>query len=249
MSAKTNLKVESYSEFSAWEQEELIKSYIPLVKRVVHRVAGRMPRGVDLKEMLNSGLIGLVDAFEKYDPSQETTFTTYAQFRIRGAILDSLRAQDWLPRSARARAHKIQRAYQAVEQRLGHAAEDADVAKELDITLEDFQKQLGQVSNAVMYSFEEMGFGHGDERFNHGREEPSPVDNMIAKERVAILARALERLSYKERLVITLHFYEELSLKEIGEILELTESRISQVRTKALIRLKNCLNSVVRGEA
>ena len=199
--------------------------------------------------MLNSGLIGLVDAFEKFDPAQETSFSTYAQFRIRGAILDSLRAQDWLPRSARARAHKIQKAYQVVEQRLGRSAEDEDIAKELGLDLEDFQKQLGDVSNSVMYSFEEMGFGHGDERFNHSIQEESPVDKMMAKERVAILARALERLSYKERLIITLHFYEELSLKEIGEILELTESRISQVRTKALIRLKNCLNTVVRGDS
>lgn len=249
MSAKTNLKVESYSEFSALEQEELIKAYIPLVKRVVHRVAGRMPKGVDLKEMLNSGLIGLVDAFEKFDPSQDTSFTTYAQFRIRGAILDSLRTQDWLPRSARARAHRIQKAYQAVEHKLGRSATDEEVAEELGIDLDDFQKQLGEVSNTVMYSFEEMGFGHGDERFAHGPQDDSPADQMMAKERISILARALERLSYKERLVITLHFYEELSLKEIGDILELTESRISQVRTKALIRLKNCLNSVVRGEA
>ncbi len=252
MSALTQFKIEDYLSFSPLEQEEIIKSYIPLVKRVVHRLAGRLPKDVDLKEMLNSGLIGLVDALEKFDSAKETSFATYAQFRIRGAILDSFRAQDWMPRSIRARANQIEKAYKLVEQKLGRAASDKEVAGELGLNLEDFRAQLGQVSNAVMYSFEEIGFGHGDDRFQSeysAKINQDPADRMISKQRVELLARALDRLTYKERLVVTLHFYEELSLKEIGDILELTESRISQIRTRALIRLKNCLHTVVRGEA
>ena len=111
-------KLESFKSISEDERDDLIRSYMPLVKRVVHRLAGRLPAEVDIKEMLNSGIIGLVDAFEKFDPSHETNFATYAQFRIRGQILDSFRIQDWVPRSLRHKAHKIERAYQSLEQKL-----------------------------------------------------------------------------------------------------------------------------------
>ena len=252
MSAEKKLAIEKYSSYSPLDQEEIIKSYIPLVKRVVHRLAGRLPKEVDLKEMLNSGLIGLVDALEKYDSTRENSFATYAQFRIRGAILDSFRAQDWLPRSMRQKAHQVEKAYRIVEQKLGRSATDLEVATELNLDLEAFRKQLSDVSNAVMYSFEELGYGHGDDRFTGSswlnNTEKNPLEQAIHKERVELLSRALERLSYKERLVVTLHFYEELSLREIGSVLELTESRISQIRTRALIRLKNSLKTIARGQ-
>jgi RNA polymerase sigma factor for flagellar operon FliA len=114
--------------------------------------------------MLNSGIIGLVDALEKYDPKHETNFSTYAQFRIRGAILDSFRSQDWLPRSLRFKSHKIESAYQRIEQKLGRAATDEEVAAELGVDVEELQKLLGEVGSIVMLSFEELGFGHGEER-------------------------------------------------------------------------------------
>lgn len=239
------LKVENYSSFNDFEKEEIIKAYIPLVKRVVHRLAGRMPKDIELKEMINSGMIGLVDALEKYDPKMETNFATYAQFRIRGAILDSFRAQDWMPRTLRHKAHKIEKAYMIVEQQLGRAASDREVAAELGLELTEFNRQLSEVSNTVMYSFDELGFGHGDERFQseeHGQSKsPNPLDALLLRERVSLIARALDRLPSKERLVTTLYFYEELNLKEIGDILNVTESRASQIRTRALIRLKNYL--------
>lgn len=246
MSAKKQLQIEEYNGLSDHEKEDLIKSYIPLVKRVVHRISGRLPDNVDLKEMLNSGLIGLVDALEKFDPGKDTNFTTYAQFRIRGAILDSFRTQDWLPRSIRYKANKIEKAYQQVEQELGRPATDQEVASHMELDLRQFRKQLNQVSNAVIYSFEELGYGKGESQYHTdpNSEKNNPLTTTIRKERIEILARALDRLSHKERLVITLHYYEELSLREIGCVLELTESRISQIRTRALIRLKNYLKSL-----
>lgn len=235
----------SYRNISDAEREELIRSFLPLVKRVVHRLAGRLPSEVDVKEMLNSGIIGLVDALEKYDPRHETNFSTYAQFRIRGAILDSFRSQDWAPRSLRHKAHKLEAAYQRLEQENGRPAEDEEVAKALGIEVDELQKMLGEVSGVVMLSFEELGFGHGEERFQAEEwlpsVKPDPLNKLLDTERVEIIARALDRLPEKERLVITLYFYEELNLKEIGEIIGVTESRASQIRSRALLRLRSYL--------
>ncbi len=241
--------VEAYKSVDDYEKEELIKSYLPLVKKVVHRLSGRLPKDVDLKEMLNSGIIGLVDALEKYDPKHETNFSTYAQFRIRGAILDSFRSQDWLPRSLRFKSSKIESAYQRVEQKLGRPATDEEIAEELGVEVSDFQRLLGEVGSVVMLSFEELGYGHGEERFKADEwvasRSSDPLNKILSGEKVNLIARALDRLPEKERLVISLYFYEELNLKEIGEILGVTESRASQIRSRALIRLKNYLRNAV----
>ncbi len=242
--------VEAYKSIDDHEKEELIKSYLPLVRKVVHRLSGRLPKDVDVKEMLNSGIIGLVDALEKYDPKHETNFSTYAQFRIRGAILDSFRSQDWLPRSLRFKSHKIEEAYQIIEQKLGRPATDEEVADELSMDVEELRKLLGEVGSIVMLSFEELGFGHGEERFQAtewlASSTEDPLKNLLSGEKVSLIARALDRLPEKERLVISLYFYEELNLKEIGEILGVTESRASQIRSRALIRLKNYLRNALK---
>ncbi len=242
--------VEAYRTIDDSEKEDLIRSYLPLVKKVVHRLSGRLPKDVDLQEMLNSGIIGLVDALEKYDPKHETNFSTYAQFRIRGAILDSFRAQDWLPRSLRFKSHKIEMAYHRIEQKLGRPAGDDEVAEELGIPMEELQSLLSEVGSIVMLSFEELGFGHGEERFQADEWLASrgqdPLNNLLGHEKVGLIARSLDRLPEKERLVISLYFYEELNLKEIGEILGVTESRASQIRSRALIRLKNYLRRAVQ---
>lgn len=244
--AKTSA-IEAYRNVGEYEREDLIRSYLPLVKRLVHRLSGRLPREVDLKEMLNSGIIGLVDAFEKFDPAHDTDFATYAQFRIRGTIIDSLRSQDWLPRTLRYKAHKLESAYHRIEQRRGRPATDEEVAAELGIDLDELQRLLGEVGSIVMLSFEELGFGHGQDRFQADESSVSrmwdPLTRLLGGEKVELVARALDRLPEKERLVISLYFYEELNLKEIGEILGVTESRASQVRSRALIRLKNLLRA------
>lgn len=240
---------EKYRTVDEEEREQLIRNFLPLVRRVVHRLAGRLPNEVDIKEMLNSGIIGLVDALEKYDPRHETNFSTYAQFRIRGAILDSFRSQDWAPRSLRHKAHRLENAYLKLEQTLGRPAEDHEVADELGVDIDVFQKMLNEVSGVVMLSFEELGFGRGEERFMAEDPllsgAPDPLADLLDSERVQIVARALDRLPEKERLVICLYFYEELNLKEIGDIIGVTESRASQVRSRALLRLKSYLRRLV----
>lgn len=247
MAKPKQLVVEAYKNVDDQQKEELIKSYLPLVKKVVHRLSGRLPKDVDISEMLNSGIIGLVDALEKYDPKHETNFATYAQFRIRGAILDSFRSQDWLPRSLRFKTHKIEAAYHRIEQKLGRPATDEEVAQELGLSVEELQQLLGEVGSVVMISFEELGFGHGEERFQADEwmasKSPDPLNKLLGGEKVSLIARALDRLPEKERLVISLYFYEELNLKEIGEILGVTESRASQIRSRALFRLKNYLRN------
>lgn len=241
--------IEAYKNVDDFEKEELIKSYLPLVKKVVHRLSGRLPKDVDIKEMLNSGIIGLVDALERFDPKHETNFSTYAQFRIRGAIIDSFRSQDWLPRSLRHKAHRLEHAYQRIEQRLGRPATDEEVAKELEISTDELQKMLGEVGSIVMLSFEELGFGHGEERFQADEwlasKAADPLSKLLGSEKVSVIARALDRLPEKERLVISLYFYEELNLKEIGDILGVTESRASQIRSRALFKLKGYLKNAV----
>jgi RNA polymerase sigma factor for flagellar operon FliA len=236
--------VAAYRTVNAYEKEDLIRSYLPLVKKVVHRLSGRLPKDVDIKEMINSGIIGLVDALEKYDPKHETNFATYAQFRIRGAILDSFRSQDWLPRSLRFKSHQIEQAYQRKEQKLGRPATDEEVAADLNITIDELQKLLSEVGSIVMLSFED-----GEERFQAEEilagKGQDPLHKLLGGEKVGLIARALDRLPEKERLVISLYFYEELNLKEIGEILGVTESRASQIRSRALIRLKNYLKNAV----
>ncbi len=236
---------EQFRNIAEDEREDLIRSFLPLVKRVVHRLAGRLPAEVDIKEMLNSGIIGLVDALEKYDPRHETNFSTYAQFRIRGTILDSFRVQDWVPRSLRHKAHKIEAAYAKLEQELGRAPEEIEVATLLEVDMPTFQKMLGEVTGVVLLSLEELGFGHGEERFRADESlatsRPDPLSQLLESEKVEVVARALDRLPEKERLIITLYFYEELNLKEIGEIIGVTESRASQIRSRGLLRLKSYL--------
>ena len=200
MKTKKLPTVESFRTIDDDEREELIRSFLPLVKRVVHRLAGRLPAEVDIKEMLNSGIIGLVDALEKYDPRHETNFSTYAQFRIRGTILDSFRIQDWVPRSLRHKAHKLENTYLRLEQDLGRPAEDAEVAKELGVDLETLHKMLGEVTGVVMLSLEELGFGHGEERFRADESLPSsrpdPLHQLLDGERVEIVARTPEEADF-----------------------------------------------------
>ncbi|MGI6680819.1 MAG: FliA/WhiG family RNA polymerase sigma factor [Bdellovibrionota bacterium] len=248
MNSKNLNGIMAYKHVSNNEKDEMIRAYLPLVKKVVNRLLGRVPKGVDVKEMINSGIIGLVDALEKFDPGKDTNFATYARFRIQGSILDSFRSQDWLPRSLRKKTHEIEEAYRQVEVKHGRPARDEEVAKVLGISLDEFNKRLGEISNIVMISFEELGYGHGEDRFSKDdvleSKSKDPLFKLLSSEKVELVARSLDRLPEKERLVISLYFYEELNLKEIGEIIGVTESRASQIRSRALIRLKTYLKNI-----
>jgi RNA polymerase sigma factor for flagellar operon FliA len=229
------------------EADRLILEYTPLIKFVAHRIAVRLPPHIGLDELVSAGVIGLIDAIEKFDPSKETQFKTYAEIRIRGSIMDELRAMDWVPRSVRQKATQLAQAYAAVEQRVGRAAEDKEVAEELGIRLDEFHKQISRAQSAPILSIEDLGglSKDGERRDIMEVIAGSPDTDPHTLARIAevreIIAQAIDQLPEKERLLVSLYYYEELTMKEIGEVLGITESRVSQLHTRAVLRLRGKL--------
>ncbi|GIX47071.1 MAG: RNA polymerase sigma factor WhiG [Candidatus Tectimicrobiota bacterium] len=231
----------------AQEKERLILEYAPVIKYIAQRLAIRLPPHISVDDLINAGVIGLIDAIEKYDPSRDNTFKTYAEFRIRGAMLDELRNMDWVPRSVRQKESALNRAYEELERRLGRSAEDEEVAAFLGIDTEELYAWLNQLRGVALLSLDALGLhSHDGEPFNlldilPGDEAQNPVQ-MLQKQRLReILARAIDELPYQERVVISLYYFEELTMKEIGKVLHITESRVSQIHTKAIFHLRSKL--------
>jgi RNA polymerase sigma factor for flagellar operon FliA len=228
-------------------KDRLILEYASVIKYIAQRIATRLPPHVSVDDLINAGVIGLIDAIEKYDPSRDNTFKTYAEFRIRGAMLDELRGLDWVPRSVRQKEHALDRAYEELERRYGRSATDEEVATLLGIELEDFYTWLGQVKGVSLLSLEALGVRSSDgESINFLEILPSdemngPAQLLLANRLKTIIARAIEDLPYQEKVVVSLYYYEELTMKEIGKVLEITESRVSQIHTKAIFHLRTKL--------
>jgi len=226
-------------------EEALIQEHLPLVKKVVQRLAVRKPPQVETDELLSWGIEGLLDAIKKYDPRKKAAFTTYAQFRIRGAILDRLRALDWVSRSIRQKAHLLERTYRELEGSMGRPATEEEVAAALGVSLGELHSMLSEVGHMSIFSLEDLGFGGGEERFEAERylegNQPDPLAALLTRERVDIVTEAIRRLPEKERIVISLYYHEALTMREVGEVLGLTESRVSQLHSQALLRLKGAL--------
>ena len=228
------------------QKKKIIKEYAPLVKFIAQRIAVRLPANIELDDLLSAGVIGLMDAIDKYDPARDTKFKTYAEFRIRGAILDELRAQDWIPRSMREKAKNIERAFSRLEQKLGRNVTEDEAARELGMELEEFQGALSQCKSISLVSLDEVGsFADGDRKSLLGLLESekgsNPMVRLAGAELKDVVAKAIEELPEKQRLVLSLYYYEDLNLKEIGQVLEVTESRVSQLHTQAVIRLRSKL--------
>ncbi len=227
-------------------RERLIINYSPLVKYVAGRLSSNLPQTVDTADLISYGVFGLIDAIDKFEPDRGIKFETYAIARIKGAIIDELRALDWVPRSVRARARDIENAYITLENRLKRVPTDAEVAAELGISLRELDDLLARLAYTSVVSFEELWSGSQDreERSSQGAAQirdhraEDPVEVYESKELRQILADAIDRLPERERAVITLYYYEGLTLKEIGTILGVTESRVSQLHTKAVLRLR-----------
>ena len=226
-------------------REEQLRRHLPLVHRVVQRLAARKPPHVELDDLVSWGIVGLLDAIGKYDPRKEAAFSTYAQFRIRGAILDHLRSLDWVPRSVRQKASLIEKVTRRLEGTLGRAPSEDEMARELGVSLEDYQELVGRVGDMMLFSLEDIGFGTGEERLNLDRaleaNEIDPLGALLTRERVDLVAEAVARLPEREKLVVTLYYGEELTMKEVGAVLGLTESRVSQLHSQAMLRLKEPL--------
>jgi len=234
----------SFMKVTEKERNDLIVEYSPLVKYVALRIAARIPPNIELDELISAGILGLIDAIDKFDKSKEIMFKTYAEFRVRGAILDELRALDWVPRTVRQKATMVSRAYAKLEGELGRPAEDEEMAEELEITVEEFFKLLQGAVGVSIISFEDMGGGDrdGDERnimecladVNSNDPETEVKLSQIRE----IIATTIDGLPEKEKILISLYYYEELNMKEIGEVMGITESRVSQLHSKAAMRLR-----------
>lgn len=231
-------------------RDELILNYSPLVKYVAGRLASSLPQTVDTADLISYGIFGLIDAIEKFDPERAIKFETYAISRIKGAIIDELRAMDWVPRSVRSRAREIEGAYVALENTLRRVPTDQEVAEYMNVTIKEFQDLLAKLSYTSVVSFEELWVG--GER-DEGQNAIGSIKDDTAEDPVAIfetgeikeiLAGAIDKLPDRERTVVALYYYEGLTLKEIGQVLGVTESRVSQLHTKAVLRLRAKLHSV-----
>jgi RNA polymerase sigma factor for flagellar operon FliA len=227
-------------------REQLIVAYSPLVKYVAGRLASGLPAHVEEADLISYGLLGLMNAVERFELEREIKFETYAITRIRGAIIDELRSQDWVPRSVRSRARDIERANAKLENRLQRPPTDEEMAAALDISVEEFQESLLQISTSTIAALDELwtvSDSSGDQvslldtLHDPGAPDPSrAVDESELKDRVA---DAIARLPEREKLVVALYYYENLTLREIGEVLGVTESRVSQLHTKAVLRLRS----------
>ena len=226
-------------------RDRLILNYAPLVKYVAGRISTSLPAHVDEGDLVSYGLLGLIGAIERYDPAREIKFETYAISRIKGSIIDELRSLDWVPRSVRSRAREIERAMLELENRLKRPPTDEEVATEIGITVDEFQDSLTAISRSSVAALDELwqiNTGGGDTvSLIDTIEDPHADDPSKAMSQTEVreaLADAIQRLPEREKLVITLYYYEELTLREIGEVLSVTESRVSQLHTKAILRLK-----------
>lgn len=230
-------------------RNQVIMDYAPLIKFIAQRIAARLPANVDIDDLCSAGVIGLMDAIDKYDPSRDNKFKTYAEFRIRGAILDELRNQDWLPRSVRDLGKKEDRARMDLERQLGRPPTDKEVADYLELTLEAFYERSGR-TRVAMLSLEDLGgVTIGDKRsILESLENPNaenPFTYLKNKGVRELLMKTIEDLPEKLKLVLSLYYYEDLNLREIGRILDVTESRVSQLHTQAVQKVRHRLRNLL----
>jgi RNA polymerase sigma factor for flagellar operon FliA len=229
---------------SATEREALLMEHLPTVRYLARRIHERLPQHVDLDDLISAGVVGLIDAFSKFDHGKKVQFKSYAQFRIRGAILDSLRTLDWSPRELRRKGRAVEEAVRASTQRLGRGPSEPEIAQHMEISLSDLQTLLGDLKGLEIGSLHmERSEDSGDEELSYipGAPEDDPLFRCLKGEMKQRLADAIEELPEKERMVLTLYYYEELTMKEIGLTLGVVESRVSQIHSAAVVRLRVAL--------
>lgn len=222
-------------------RDQLITEYLPYVKRIVQRLAVHLPSTVDVDDLMNVGVIGLIQAVDRYDPRRDNKFMTYAIFRIKGAVLSELRARDFLSRSNRRKIRELETAYLRLEQKLGREADDQEVAHELGVDIEQVYRTK-QMSSISFISLEELGVSSRDEKeklLNYlVNNEDDALSMTKLKELKEAMVEAIKQLPEKERLVISLYYQDELTMKETGKALNITESRVSQIHSQAILHLR-----------
>jgi RNA polymerase sigma factor for flagellar operon FliA len=230
-----------------------IKQYAPLVKYVAGKVAVGMPHNVEFEDLVECGVFGLMDAIKKYDPEKNVKFKTYAVTRIRGAIFDELRQIDWVPRSVRQKTREIETVISGLEAQLGRTATDQEIAAALGMNEAEYLKTVQKISGTSVLSLDDVWFS-GDENdkvsIGDSIESPSSLnpDVMAEKDEIRrVIVEAINELPEKEKKILILYYYEDLTLKDIGRVLEVTESRVSQLHTKAILRLRAKLTNIRKG--
>jgi RNA polymerase sigma factor for flagellar operon FliA len=229
------------------ERDRLLVEHLPTVRYLARRIHERLPQHVELDDLISAGVVGLIDAFSKFDHGKKVQFKSYAQFRIRGAILDSLRTLDWSPRELRRKGRAVEEAIRSTTQRLGRAPNELEVAYEMGLNLPEYQTLLGELKGLEIGSLHmERSEDSGDEELSYvpGPAEDDPLFRCLKGEMKQRLADAIDELPEKERMVLTLYYYEELTMKEIGLTLGVVESRVSQIHSSAVVRLRAALRSL-----
>jgi RNA polymerase sigma factor for flagellar operon FliA len=235
------------------ERDQLIIRYAPWVKFIALRMAAKLPSHIQAEDLISAGIIGLIDALDKFNPAREVQFKTYAQIRIQGAMKDELRALDWASRSMRQKVKRLEHIYATLEQELGRPPASEEVANSLGIDMDEFEEMLDDVKGTSLVSLEELGQGPPSEDKSGlleallTREDQDPLEMLNLQDLKKALTQAIAELPEKERLVLSLYYFEELTMKEVGKVLRLTESRISQLHTQAVLRLRGKLKAYLAG--
>lgn len=236
----------TYTAKGTLDRQDYVRQYAPLVRRLAHRMIARLPANVELDDMIQAGMMGLMDAVGKYEESQGTQFEAYASSRIRGAMLDELRANDWLPRSARKSQRDIENAIHRLEQKLRRAPTEAEIARELGIAVGAYQELLNEARGAQLIYFDDLGHSEDDDDYleRHVADKGSdPGDILVDKRfRTAVVA-AIEELPERERQLMGMYYEQEMNLREIGAVMGVTESRVCQLHSQAVARLRARLKS------
>jgi len=229
------------------EQESMLIEHLPVVRFLARRIHERLPQHVDIEDLVSAGVVGLMDAFAKFDPDKKVQFRSYAQFRIRGAIIDSLRTLDWSPRDLRRKGRAVEEAIRVLTARLGRPPGEPEVAAELSLTLDQYQQLLGDLKGLEIGTLHlEHNEDSGEEELAYipGRPEDDPLFHCLRGELEERLADAINHLPDRERLVMTLYYYEEMTMREIGLALGVVESRVSQVHASAVVHLRAALKDL-----
>jgi len=229
------------------EQERVLLEHLPVVRFLARRIHERLPQHVDIEDLVSAGVVGLMDAFAKFDPAKKVQFRSYAQFRIRGAILDSLRTLDWSPRDLRRKGRAVEESIRVLTARLGRAPGEAEIAAEMEMDLEAYQQLLGDLKGLEIGTLHvERNENSGEEELAYvpGRPEEDPLFRCLRGELEERLAEAIAHLPDRERLVMTLYYYEEMTMREIGLALGVVESRVSQVHASAVVHLRAALRDL-----
>ena len=230
------------------EQESILIEHLPVVRFLARRIHERLPQHVDIEDLVSAGVVGLMDAFAKFDPEKKVQFRSYAQFRIRGAIIDSLRTLDWSPRDLRRKGRAVEEAIRVLTARLGRPPGEGEVAAEMEVTLDQYQQLLGDLKGLEIGTLHlERNEDSGEEELAYipGRPEEDPLFCCLRGELEERLAEAINHLPDRERLVMTLYYYEEMTMREIGLALGVVESRVSQVHASAVVHLRAALKDLV----